>query len=278
MDKRFIVLVDFSVNTAALLSYAHSWAGRIGASLLLVHRVEAISPMRAEEATRDMHATRLVLDATEQLEQLVHTFIPGFKAVTFKVVLDSLVSTVIGLLREPFNQLVLTGLKDSSRLRKVLIGSETLRLINHTEGILVAMPPAVTHFTPNRIYVAITTEFPFNDTAFEAALSFFGAGIEALTFFHLAATDEQSDAVARMLDALATRYGNRYPTETALYQGAHRMEQIKSVINSQIEEILVIQRGSRMWTDQLFRTFTVNELVHEGRTPLMVLPQHPIVN
>lgn len=36
--------------------------------------------------------------------------------------------------------------------------------------------------------------------------------------------------------------------------------------------MLVVQKGSRLLTDQLFRQFLINELVYEGQTPLIVLP------
>ena len=44
------------------------------------------------------------------------------------------------------------------------------------------------------------------------------------------------------------------------------------VINNKIDEMLIVQKGSRLLTDQLFRRFLINELVYEGQTPLIVLP------
>jgi hypothetical protein len=278
MEKRFIVLIDFSVHAAGLLRYAHSWADKVGASLLLVHRVEAVPPVRTDEATRDVHATRLMLDAAERLEHLAHSLLPDFTSVSHKVVLDSLVTAVSALLSAPYDNLVFVGLKSSAALRKILIGSETLRLVNHTDGILVAIPHAVTHFSPSRVFVAVSTEFALNTDAFERALDFLGEGIEAITFFYLSGPDEASDAVIRLLNTLAAEYSHKYPVHTAIYHGEHRNEQIKLVINNQIEEILIVQRGSRMLTDKLFRTFTINELVHEGKTPLMVLPFNPVID
>jgi nucleotide-binding universal stress UspA family protein len=278
MGKRFIILIDFSVQSSGLIQYAHSWACQVGASLLLLHRIEAVPPVRADEATRDVHASRLMLDAAERLEQLSRTLLPGFAAVSHKVVLDTLVTAVTALLSEPYDNLVVVGLKSSAALRKILIGSETVRLVNHTNGILVAIPHAVTHFSPSRVFVAVSTEFALNRDAFERALGFLGEGIEALTFFYLSGPDEQPDAVIRLLDTLAAEYSQKYPVHTAIYHGEHRNEQIKLVINNQIEEILIVQRGSRMLTDKLFRTFTINELVHEGRTPLMVLPFNPVID
>lgn len=53
-----------------------------------------------------------------------------------------------------------------------------------------------------------------------------------------------------------------------IYEGSN----IKDVINSKVDELLVVQKGSRLFSDHLFRKFMINELVYEGQTPMIVLP------
>lgn len=93
-----------------------------------------------------------------------------------------------------------------------------------------------------------------------------------ITFFYLAKPKEDTSGIELILNDLAKLFTDRYETKTAIYKGRNRISEIKKVINDREEELLIVQKGSRLWTDQIFRKFLINELVYEGQTPLIVLP------
>jgi len=74
------------------------------------------------------------------------------------------------------------------------------------------------------------------------------------------------------LRELCAMFVDRFNTDFAIYEGNNPFEDIKKVINNKIDELLIVQKGSRLLTDQLFRRFLINELVYEGQTPMIVLP------
>ncbi|MNE57231.1 hypothetical protein D3C80_1521830 [compost metagenome] len=67
-------------------------------------------------------------------------------------------------------------------------------------------------------------------------------------------------------------FSDRFNTDFAIYEGNNPFDDIKKIINNKNDEMLIVQKGSRHLTDQLFRKFLINELVYEGQTPLIVLP------
>ena len=93
-----------------------------------------------------------------------------------------------------------------------------------------------------------------------------------ITFFYLAKPNEKTKNVEKYLADLTLLFADRYKTDFVVYEGNNAFEDIKKVINNKIDEILVVQKGSRLLTDQLFRKFLINELVYQGQTPLVVLP------
>lgn len=93
-----------------------------------------------------------------------------------------------------------------------------------------------------------------------------------ITFFYLAKLKEDTAGIEVLLNDLAKLFAERYETKTAIYKGRNRISEIKKVINNKEEELLIVQKGSRLLTDHIFRKFLINELVYEGQTPLIVLP------
>lgn len=85
-------------------------------------------------------------------------------------------------------------------------------------------------------------------------------------------TNEKNNKIERQLIELCDLFSFRFNTNYAIYEGEDHFDDIKKTINNNIEELLIVQKGSRMLTDQLFRKFVVNELVYEGKTPLIILP------
>src|SRR5690606_10811382 len=94
----------------------------------------------------------------------------------------------------------------------------------------------------------------------------------SITFFYLAKPKEKTKNIAKQLSDLTLLFADRFDTNFEIYEGSNPFEDIKILINNKIDEILIVQKGSRFLNDQLFRRFLINELVYEGQTPLIVLP------
>ena len=85
-------------------------------------------------------------------------------------------------------------------------------------------------------------------------------------------SQKRANSVKKYLTDLTLFFADRFDTTFAIYEGSNPFSDIKKVINNKIDEILIVQKGSRLLTDQLFRKFLINELVYEGQTPLIILP------
>lgn len=147
-----------------------------------------------------------------------------------------------------------------------------LDIIEHSNEITVAIPKHINRFSHNRLMVAVSGKHAFNVLAFTNFLQFLDNGKTSIQFFYLAQPGEEVEQVKNQLKTLTDLFAAKFSTDFKVYEGDDPFEDIRKVINNKVDEILLVQKGSRLLSDQLFRKFLINELVYEGETPLIVLP------
>jgi nucleotide-binding universal stress UspA family protein len=272
MKKRFILLVDFSDNSENLVRYAWDWARLINAEIHLMHQTGVLMPAFADDISRENLASLAHREALRKMKQLIRSTLPTSAQVSYTITQEAIPRALQKLLADPLDQLVFVGLKGTGLLKKIFMGSVAIQVINKTNNIVVAMPWEMAHFSHEKIYVAVTEKHPLNILALNNFLNFIDEGQTTITFFHLSKPDEKTRHIEKQLIDLSQLFAARYHTTYAIYQGSSSFDDIKKVINNTIDELLIVQRGSRHLTDQIFRKLLINELVFEGQTPLIVLP------
>jgi len=272
VKKRFIVLIDFSEYSNNLVSYAGQWCKKVDAAMVLVHQLNVVTPSLADKAIRHQLASMAVDEAQQKLAALAVTFIPSSVKVTYSATENPLSSTLANFLAEPFDHLIFVGLKGTGMLKKILVGSTALDIINSTKDIVVALPKEVVAFSPEKVFVAVSEKHPLNTAALDKCIKLMKCDHIMITFFYLAKPHEKTDGMQTALNNFSSQFADSFATNTAIYEGNNPFEDIKLVVNNKMNEMLIVQKGSRLLTDQLFRKFLINELVYEGQTPLIVLP------
>lgn len=272
MNKRFIVLIDFSEYSSNLIKYACDWSQETHAKILLHYQTHAFLPAFAEKEAREYIIRQENDNALAKLEALAKTLIPDSIEVSYYVSEIDFQITLPELLAESFENLVFIGLKGTGILKKLFLGSIALRIIGNTENTVVAMPKGIDSFSHEKIFVAVGEKKLLNLEQLDIFLEFIDHRNTSITFFHLAKPDEDTSKIKEQLQQLSVTYADRFTTNFAVYEANNRVDGIKGVINNKIDEILIVQKGSRILTDQLFRRFLINELVYEGQTPLIILP------
>ncbi len=272
MNKRFILLIDFSEYSKNLIRYATDWCKQVNTELVLVHRTVVIAPAMSDSESKQQIAHYTNNQALQKLEALAQELIPSTVRVTYEVTEDDLQLLLNRLLAEPFEHLVFVGLKGAGLLKKIFLGTTSLQVIDGTENTIVAMPKEIDSFSHEKIFVAVSERHPLNVLELNNFLSFVEPKNTHITFFYLAKPHEATHRAQKVLRDLDKLFGERFLTDSVIYEGNNRFQDIKKVINNKIDEILIVQKGSRMLTDQLFRKFLINELVYQGQTPLVILP------
>ncbi|RQP08477.1 MAG: universal stress protein [Chryseobacterium sp.] len=273
MRERFIVLMDFSEEPENLIRYAAGWAERVAAELVFVQKTTALIPGLADAETKRMLLEKTNAEDTEKLKAMVERIVSPVVRTSYSVTDESVQQRLHRLLEEDYHHLVFIGLKRVGLLEKWLVGSKPLRIIENTPDIFVAIPEDISRFSHGKVFVGIAAEHPLNVLEFRKLLGFLDPADIEIIFFHLAKPDENVEKETALLQKLSQAFAADFTTDFKIYEGNSAFDDIRKVINNKIEEILVVQEGSRLLSDRLFRRFLINDLIYEGRTPLIILPE-----
>lgn len=272
MKKRFIILIDLSEYSNNLIKYACHWGQKANAELLLVHQSIVLAPALSDNESKLEITQHTNEDALQQLKLLAGELIPPTVKVSYWVSETNLQLTLAKLLEDPYHDLIFTGLKKAGFLKKYFVGSVALRIIENIENTIVSLPKETSVFSVKKLLVAVTEKYPLNILELNKFLDFMDEKNTSLTFFYLAKPKEDTTQVENRLSELSALFSGRVKTKTAIYEAEAPLTEIQKLITNNEEELLIVQRGTRLLTDHLFRRFLINELVYEAQTPLIVLP------
>lgn len=271
--SRLIVLVDFSPSCACFLRFAYDWSKSIGAQVLLVHSAPALVPAMTDEDAKQEIERVTTDDALVKLKALVETALPEDAPVSFHVSHEKVLKVLRELLQEPLDNLIFLGLKGTGMLKKIFIGSTAVDVVDNIDNPVVLLPKSEKQYSCESLLVAVQRENPLNVVAFNNVLKFAGHELERITFISLVDESlEEFEQTEKYLNELAEHYSERVTTCYEIYKSDAIFEDLKAIVAKKELQFLVVQRGSRMLTDQLFRPFLINELAYEGETPLIVIP------
>jgi len=272
MKKRFIVLIDFSKYSGNLIKYACDWCKQVHAELLLLHQLTVAAPAFTDTKSRQYIAQHAHDEALNKLQSLAKELIPNTIKTSFSVSENHLHLTLPKVLAEPFDHLLFVGLKGTGLLKKLFLGSVAIQVIDTINNTIIAIPKEIITCSHETLFVALTENYPLNILALNNFLKFIDNQNTTITFFYLAKPNEITTGIEKQLRDVSELFADRYTTNFILYEGENPFEDIKKVINNKTDEMLIVQKGSRLLTDQIFRKFLINELVYEGQTPLIILP------
>jgi len=272
MKAKCIALVDFSEYSDKLVKYAHQWAEKFESELLLLHAYEIVSPGMAG-AENVMHIQQLTKEGvTEDLRKIIKDHLPMEAKARYSCSSKPLIYQLKEELNPTSFNFVFVGLKSTGSLKRIFLGSEATRIIEESNDLIIALPKDVHNANINKLHIAVSEDFKINTLLLSNFLKLCKKDKPILHFFNLAKQKKNTPEIENLFGHLEMCFGDDYKLEFSVFESENRIEDVKKVISNKDEELLVLQRGSRYLSDQLFRKMMINELVYEGNTPLMVLP------
>ena len=272
MKNRFIILVDFDSSSEHLIQFAYDWGRRIHAEIILIHSTTVLLPALTPYESKIRHTQIANTEALEKLQKYADTVLP--KGASFRLLVSEkpMVPELQALMRGPYNNLVFLGLKGTGLLKKIFIGSEAVKVIDGIDNLIVAVPYNPKCCSHETMYVAVHKNYPLNIIEFNRFLNFGKNQISKIVFFSGLTPDDDLGYAEKYLRDLVELYSDKYHTSYEKYETKSGFEDLKRVITGKKDEFIVVQRGSRMFLDQMFRKFLINELVYEGNIPLVIIP------
>jgi predicted DNA-binding ArsR family transcriptional regulator len=271
MKKRFIILVDFSNLSSNLIKYASQWGRKVEPEIILVHQTHILLPSLVDYETKKNAIQETNHEARQKLKKLANDLITNELQVKYYVSHEHLKTIFLHLFSDPFENLIFVGLKGTGFFKRLLMGSVALHVIENSNNSIIAIPETISSFEHQKLYVAISENYDFNLAEFNSFLNFMDKDAIHITFFHLTQFNEVNVNMNEKLVGLTNLYSSKYKSDYQVFESKNVVDDIKKMIENNQNEILIIQKGSRLFTDQLFRRFLINELVYDGKTPMVLL-------
>ncbi|HET8574352.1 MAG TPA: universal stress protein [Edaphocola sp.] len=272
MAKRFIVLIDFSEYSSHLLQYVYAWSRREDAELLLLHQNLVIFPALVDAEVKQSIIRQANADALQQLKTLASDHISQCPKLSFVVNEKPLPTLLSELLSESYEHLIFLGLKGTGVLKKWFLGSVAVDVVETVSDIIVALPKDAPMTVPETLFVGVKEAHPLNVPALQKLLTHFCHLLPAIHFFTIAKPQDDRLTVERHLKSLVSRFSAQTMTTFSVYETGNTLDFIKEMIAHNPDVLMVIQKGSRMLKDHFMRQFLTNELVYDGKLPLVILP------
>lgn len=265
-----IVLADFSDATEPLLAFCADWCRQRSFDLLLFHHLSAKLPVIADESTRKELLRAKRDEAERRLHELAQTV--GDLNPRFIVSEGEFCQSLNALAGEQPSRLIALGLKESGALKRLFIGSKATETIDCAIAPVIAVPQSLSRFNVETLYVSANRHYPVNLVSLNKLLAFHGESLKRLYFFSIVDAGEPTAPIDAYLSELSELYRERYLVGRFLLKSDNFLQDLNLLLYDKTRELLVLQRGSRLVSDKLFRSFFINDIAHSGAIPFAVLP------
>ncbi|WP_143962511.1 universal stress protein [Litoribacter populi] len=272
MKKRLILLIDFSKFSEPLVKLAGLLAEQLDAKITLVHQIPSLVPSLSDLESREVLISHEKETATSKLLDLMKVAGLPEEDVSILVTEKHLPQIINERSVMGHDDIVMLGLKGSGFLKKLLIGSTATKIIDETNKPIMAIPSTLTSFEPSKFVVAVSYRFPINEESLLHLLETFRNFKVKLEFLTVITQHDDKDSSYAYLLILENKF-SEWGATYKIYQGTDAFSEIKTHIQTLPNSYLVAQKGSRTLNDQLFRKFMLNDLIHDGSMPLLILPK-----
>jgi hypothetical protein len=272
MKTRLFVLLDFSVYSKAELLLAKKWSEWYDLEIIVLHQMEAILPSLADKELR----LKIIYDQKRELAKLwfdLHEEVFGrSNPIKFEILHDPLIAYLETNINPMGNDLIIMGIKGSGKLKQIFIGSMVNMVVEQLNQLTIAVPKNLDDFEPNTLIISVHPKYALNENAFEKFLKIIPKSIVTLKFISVLTDQDDENNIKSYLSMLTHKPRRNFEISSTMYSGKNPLEEIKNHLGGRNDFLLMVQKGSRTFTDKLFRKFMVNELVYDGSIPMVILP------
>lgn len=279
--KRILVPTDFSPTSERAFRFAVDIASRVNSTVILYHIFTPLETTFAGTVkTREIYNTQSETNLLKRLQRLkrkVLTSIPGVPVSTV-VGYSPIVDNILGFAEHNKADLIVMGTQGVSGLKKAIIGSTAVRIIEKSELPVLLVPENFKWKEPAHIVFAADTQFT-GFKALELTLALAKLYTATVTVVHL--TDpfltwddrlkqtSESDAYIKTLQSTFNDSNLRFK-----FLKAPSILQTLENLDTQIPyDMMVMIRGKKSTLERIFMDSFTKNMAYATTHPLLVVPE-----
>ncbi|GGG02597.1 universal stress protein [Pontibacter amylolyticus] len=266
---KIIVPTDFSDCSKIAVRFAKGFTRQLQAELILLHVLPNVGPTIGRQPS-DRFKQELLEEAEEQFSILMAEITADGFTISHEVAYGAAVEKEVeSFVRAHAIDMVIMGSKGASGLKKVLLGSNTVDVINHCSVPVVVVPE---HISPRPItHLLYASDLKNLDEEVEALLPYARLLQATIKIIHVPPVEYMEHFDKEKLLHTQKQKTNYQAIEIELLEGDDIATTIERYAAASQGEILAMFTHHTSFLEQLFRHSITREIVWHNQIPLLVI-------
>lgn len=271
MQKKLIIPVDFSPYAKEQLRLAATWQSQYGFELVILHKIDMTLPSLTSSDIRLKMEYELKRQAKNEVNELLESSGLDINTPTH-IFTESLVEFIQNSKHIHPEDIIVLGIKGSGKISRFLIGTTTTQIIDSLDHIIIGVPLQLKELYPEKLMVGIHHKSGLNTESLSKLMDMISSSLNFVEFVSVVRDEEDRNKTETFLRQVHGQFASKVRSEFKTFEGNNALEGLKKFYNELDHSFMVVQRGSRSFSDQVLRKFMVNELVYNSFAPLIILP------
>lgn len=268
--KKILALIDFSDYTVPVVKAAYHWSMLSGAEFHVLHKAELILPGFVDSEIKEKWGKdaekNVVIEINDLLKSAIGAELPEEQ---IHVTTQRLLPFFSKIITQYDFIMIFVGVKGNGILKNIFIGNTVLKIIDNFSVPVAAIPKHYVLKTPLNLYVAVNDEHGFSTDVLRKSIgNLMLHSIQFISVMKSGGNRAEYEKYLRTTSAAFPKIQSGYK----ILEGEDVFTQLKALMVNHKNALLVVQKGSRTYSDMISRKFLVNELVNDANIPLVVLP------
>lgn len=266
---KIVVPTDFSDLSKIAVHYAVSFARQTGAQIVLLHFLPPLGPTMATASTDDLKK-ELAAEADRQMnalmEELQDKGVVLEPQIAYGVTLEDELEAFITTHKI---DLVIMGSKGASGLKKVILGSSTVAVINHCSVPVIIVPEcAVIGKIEYIVYASDFKNLREEVTRIVPYARYLNAAVKII---HVSQANDPAKSETDTLIGQLKQELDFAKIEWETLDGKDVVQSIEAYTEVQQAELLIMFTHPTSFLEQLFSKSFTREIAWHSTTPMLVI-------
>lgn len=272
--ESILILTDFSDAAFHAARYACVFADIFKSKrVILFHAYQVISAVSNEPIARvgkeGWHEESM--QKMEDLQKIIKQFLPASTEVSFLVKEIDLVEGVKALAKEGRIDLIVMGITGKTNIEKVLIGSNTIRIMRNIRYPLLIVPKNTSTDIPKKVLLAIDLKEVEEKTSVPSLIELLDTMEAKLLVVNVAEKEQDVPKLKKEITALHATL-DQYQPEFHYLSSPDTVETIDAFAINNGAGLLITLHTQHSGLSSLFHKSVSRKLAWHSQIPLLVLP------
>ena len=268
--NRILSLIDLSDYSDAIVQSTQQFSSFLHAEVIFVHQVPGVVPARASADAKENFQSARRTQAYERITEMARS---RFENPPTVIVSEEELPIILRTIENNdfFNWLFI-GLKETSFLEQIFLGTTAVHVINETDFVTVGFPLNIGTFTPSEIILAVYDNAVLNRKHLKKVMLQLPESCQKITLLSIAPESSNSKEIRSVINDLRDEFEEDDPASLIL-NGSNTYAELENFLQQKENCLLVLQEEVTPLSRFPFQKKLVSELIYKSLIPLIILPR-----